>query len=113
MAKNASGGNIPDHPQGPDGKEKEPAGRLPISRVSSKGYDQGDIGRSEGPGDLACAPSKKTAYGEHGTTHESFSGRKVRRIRDLSCGEMRIYLEVEIHRVRCRRCGKVKQEKFP
>ena len=26
---------------------------------------------------------------------------------------MRIYLEVEIRRVRCRRCGKVKQEKFP
>jgi len=26
---------------------------------------------------------------------------------------MRIYLEVEIRRVLCRRCGKVKQEKFP
>ena len=26
---------------------------------------------------------------------------------------MRIYLEVESRRVRCRRCGKVKQEKFP
>lgn len=26
---------------------------------------------------------------------------------------MRIYLEVEVRRVHCRRCGKVKQEKFP
>jgi len=26
---------------------------------------------------------------------------------------MRIYLEVEVRRVLCRRCGKVKQEKFP
>ena len=26
---------------------------------------------------------------------------------------MRIYLAVEVRRVRCRRCGKVKQEKFP
>ncbi len=26
---------------------------------------------------------------------------------------MRIHLEVEVRRVRCRRCGKVKQEKFP
>ena len=26
---------------------------------------------------------------------------------------MRIYLEVEVRRVRCRRCGKVKQETFP
>jgi transposase len=38
---------------------------------------------------------------------------KVRRIRDLSCGEMRIHLEVEVRRVWCRRCGKVKQETWP
>ncbi|MDR4483518.1 MAG: transposase family protein [Nitrospirales bacterium] len=45
------------------------------------------------------------------TSHQSFYDRKVRRIRDLSCGERRIYLEVEVRRVRCRRCGTVKQEK--
>lgn len=45
--------------------------------------------------------------------HRSFYDRKARRIRDLSCGDMRIYLEVEVRRVFCRRCGKVKQEKFP
>ena len=79
----------------------------------SKGHDQGDIRRSEGSDYSAGAPSKKTVCGECGTSHRSFYDRKVRRIRDLSCGEMRIYLEVEIRRVRCRRCGKVKQEKFP
>lgn len=47
-----------------------------------------------------------------GTTHRSFYDRKMRRIRDLSCGEMRIYVEVEVRRVLCRRCGKVRQERL-
>ena len=38
--------------------------------------------------------------------------RKVRRVRDLSCGDTRIFLEVEVRRVECRRCGKVKQERL-
>ncbi len=33
-------------------------------------------------------------------------------MRDLSAGDTRIYLEVEIRRVRCRSCAKVKQEKL-
>jgi transposase len=31
----------------------------------------------------------------------------------LSCGDARIYLEVEVRRVQCKRCGKVKREKLP
>ena len=38
--------------------------------------------------------------------------RRVRRVRDLSCGDMRIYLEVEVRRVRCRSCGTVKRERL-
>ncbi len=38
--------------------------------------------------------------------------RKIRRVRDLSCGDARIYLEVELRRVWCRGCGAVKQEKL-
>src|ERR1700726_4083332 len=38
--------------------------------------------------------------------------RKVARGRDLSCGDTRIFLEVEVRRVECRRCGKVKQERL-
>ena len=33
-------------------------------------------------------------------------------VRDLSSGDNRIYLELEIRRLFCRRCGKVKQEKL-
>ena len=33
-------------------------------------------------------------------------------VRDLSSGDNRIYLELEIRRIFCRRCGKVKQEKL-
>jgi transposase len=44
--------------------------------------------------------------------HRTFYDRKTRRVRDLSCGDMRVYLDVEIRRVFCRRCQKVKQEKL-
>jgi transposase len=33
-------------------------------------------------------------------------------MRDLSCGDARIYLEVEVRRVFCRGCGKVKRERL-
>ncbi len=33
-------------------------------------------------------------------------------MRDLSCGDTRVYLDVEVRRVFCRRCGKVKREKL-
>jgi transposase len=38
--------------------------------------------------------------------------RKTRRVRDLSCGDARVYLDLEVRRVACRACGKVKQEKL-
>ena len=33
-------------------------------------------------------------------------------MRDLSCGDKRIFLELEVRRVECRRCGKVKRERL-
>jgi transposase len=36
----------------------------------------------------------------------------VRQVRDLSCGDARIYLELEVRRVCCRSCGKVKREQL-
>lgn len=36
--------------------------------------------------------------------------RTTRRVRDLACGDTRIYLEFEVRRILCRRCGKVKRE---
>jgi transposase len=38
--------------------------------------------------------------------------RKVRRVRDLSCGDTRIFLELEVRRIDCRGCGKVKREQL-
>src|SRR3990172_3702485 len=34
------------------------------------------------------------------------------RVRDLSCGDMRIYLEIEVRRVPCRSCTGVKREQL-
>ena len=33
-------------------------------------------------------------------------------MRDLSCGDTRVYLDVEVRRVACQRCGKVKRERL-
>jgi len=33
-------------------------------------------------------------------------------VRDLSCGDTRVFLEFEVRRVACRRCGKVKRERL-
>lgn len=37
---------------------------------------------------------------------------KRRRIRDLSCGDTRVWLELAVRRVACRMCGKVKTERL-
>jgi transposase len=44
--------------------------------------------------------------------HRTFDDRKVQRVRDLACGGWRIYLDLEIRRVACTRCGLVKQERL-
>ena len=38
--------------------------------------------------------------------------RAVRRVRDLSCADTRVFLEFEVRRVDCRRCGNVKRERL-
>jgi hypothetical protein len=38
--------------------------------------------------------------------------RRVRRVRDLSCGDVRVFLELEVRRLDCRHCGKVKRERL-
>jgi transposase len=55
---------------------------------------------------------KKTACGTCGQAHRGWYDRKRRRVRDLACGDVRIYLEFEVRRVACRRGGKVKQERL-
>ncbi|MCC6650033.1 MAG: ISL3 family transposase [Candidatus Eisenbacteria bacterium] len=44
--------------------------------------------------------------------HRSWYDRTRRRVRDLSCGDLRIYLDLEVRRVHCRDCGAVKRERL-
>jgi transposase len=44
--------------------------------------------------------------------HRSFYDRTQRQVRDLPCGDTRIYLQIEVRRVACRNCGQVKRERL-
>src|SRR6478736_1044126 len=55
---------------------------------------------------------KKTACGCCGRVQMGWYDRKVRRVRDLSCDDTRIFLELEVRRIDCRYCGKVKRERL-
>lgn len=67
---------------------------------------------AEGASSSAETTLKKTLCSACGTVHNGWYDRKTKWIRDLSCGDTHVYLEVEIRRVLCRKCGKVKREKF-
>jgi transposase len=45
-----------------------------------------------------------------GQERRAFYDQRPRLVRDLSCGDKRVYLEFSIRRVWCRRCGGVKRE---
>jgi transposase len=47
-----------------------------------------------------------------GLVHRAFYDQRPRRVRDLSCGDKRVYLAFSIRRVRCARCGTVKNERL-
>lgn len=47
-----------------------------------------------------------------GRAQRGWYDRKTQRVRDLSNGDTRVYLDVEVRRVDCRRCGKVKRERL-
>ena len=44
--------------------------------------------------------------------HRSFYDRTRRQVRDLPSGQLRIYLDLEVRRVHCRRCAAVKRERL-
>lgn len=50
--------------------------------------------------------------GECGTAASTWYDRKTQRVRDLSCGDTRVVLEVEVRRVQCKTCGGVKRERL-
>lgn len=44
--------------------------------------------------------------------HRGWYDRQIQRVRDLSCGVWHIYLELEVRRVACRSCNRVKRERL-
>ena len=55
---------------------------------------------------------KKTACGVCGRVQAGWYDHRLRRVRDLPCGAWRIYLELEVRRVLCRSCQRVKRERL-
>ena len=53
-------------------------------------------------GSSPSASGKKTVCGVCGMGQRTWYDRNVRRVRDLSCGDRRIYLEFEVRQVQCR-----------
>ncbi len=93
-------------------QEAPALGCVSIPGISSRLHGQGCVWRSADPGRPADSAPKKTACGTCGLMHRVWYDRKCRRVRDLSCGDRRIRLDLEIRRVACRRCGTVKQERL-
>lgn len=54
----------------------------------------------------------KTVCGCCGQTQSGWYDRKTRRVRDLSCGDTRVWLEFGVRRIDCRTCGAVKTERL-
>jgi transposase len=99
-----------------DGKSIEATaaavGRLRLPGFSSAGRGARRFRRSEGAYRHPCPALKKTICGGCGRVHRGWYDRRERLVRDLSCGDVRIYLEVEVRRVNCRSCGHVKRERL-
>ena len=55
---------------------------------------------------------KKRAAGSAGAASRTFYDQRPRRVRDISCGDRRVYLDLSVRRVDCRRCGGVKRERL-
>ena len=83
-----------------------------LSGIPSELDRGGDLRRPARARAHPHAAVKKTACGTCGRVQRGWYDRKRRRVRDLACGALRIYLEVEVRRVACRRCGQVKQERL-
>jgi transposase len=97
---------------GLEGAEAAVVGYVHVPGVSARGNGARHLWRSEGAHHQAQTTLKKTRCGGCGCLHNSWYDRTIRRVRDLSCGDTRIYLELEVRRVRCRTTGKVKREQL-
>src|SRR3712207_1718437 len=61
---------------------------------------------------VPASPPKKTTCGVCGQSFPCFYDQRPRRVRDLACGDKRVYLSFTVRRVCCWRCGGVKTERL-
>ena len=61
---------------------------------------------------FASRGGEKNVCGTCGARQFGWYDRRPRRVRDLPNGDMRVYLEIEVRRVDCRRCQAVKAERL-
>src|SRR5262249_36090461 len=92
--------------------EAAAVGRVCVSGLPARGNGARHLRRPQGAHHQAQTALKKKVCGGCGCQRKGWYDRTVRRVRDLSCGDTRIYLEFEVRRVLCRRCGKVIRERL-
>jgi transposase len=97
---------------GLEGAEAAVVGHIRVPGISGRRHGSRYLWRPEGAHHQAETALKKTRCSDCGCLHNGWYDRTVRRVRDLSCGDTRIYLELEVRRVRCRTSGKVKREQL-
>lgn len=87
-------------------------GCVSVSRLCARQHCAGNFWRPEGARVGVAASPKKTVCGGCGQGSRSYYDQRLRQVRDLSCGDLRIYLEVAVRRVDCRSCEGVKRERL-
>ena len=87
-------------------------GHLPVPRLRSPAHDPGPLRRPFGRRYHPPTASKKTLCGVCGQAVRTYYDKRPRRVRDLSCGDKRVYLAFQVRRVFCSQCGGVKRERL-
>jgi len=89
----------------------------PVAPTILTGSPASDLSRSSEGSSATPRPASsvsngggKTLCGACGTVHRTFYDHKIRLVQDLPCSDTRVYLEIPIRRVLCKRCGKAKRE---
>jgi len=102
--------NLAGFSDGDSNAQAAAAGRVRFPGLSTSSDSARPLWGLQGAHHQAHPALKKTLCGDCGTEHNGWYDRTVRRVRDLSSGDTRIYLEFDVRRVFCRPCGKVKRE---
>lgn len=95
-----------------DEKTQAPYRQLSVPWFCAEPGCAGCLWRSQGTRRATQTTLKKTVCPDCGRQQRSFYDRKLRRVRDLSCGDSRVFLELEVRRIHCQTCQAVRQERF-